>query len=116
MTFLKRHHLLPFSLPLLLPFVIPFLLLPLLLGCSGYHHQAGYVSPQKRGLPGQSVDAVVKNIQPSMAGEDVMNAPGTNGTKQTTFEVFMMPLPDQSGYTSEAGLVTLTGNDNGDLL
>ena len=120
----SQHRWLPFSLPYWLPHSLPFWsLLPFLflISCGthgGYH--SGYVPPQKRGLPGQSVDAVVKNIQPNTTGEDVMpqsiGINGTTGARQPTFEVFMMPLSDQTDYLSEAGLVTLTGHDKGDLL
>lgn len=74
-----------------------------LVGCSAStnSHDA---SLHKRGMPGQSLDAVVKNIHEQTNGEDTM---GTH--THTTFQVFMTSLPDETGQLSDEGLVTLNG-------
>ena len=75
-----------------------------LVGCSATSH-CHDLSPHKRGLPGQSIDAVVQNIQEHAQGEDTI---GTHPHKM--FQVYMTPLPDDTGQLSDAGLVTLKGD------
>ncbi len=83
-------------------FVVMATLLLLVSGCSA--HGSGDNSPAKKGLPGQTIDAVVSGIHEENRGDDAM---GT--TKQQKFQVFMTWLPDETGKRSDAGLVILSG-------
>lgn len=81
--------------------IVRFLLLFLTAACST--HPTG-LSPAKRGLPGQTLDAVVAGIREEGRGDDTFGS-----TKQPTFEVFLTGLPNETGQHVDAGLVTLTG-------
>lgn len=77
-------------------------LLLLVSGCSA--HGSGANSPAKKGLPHQTIDAVVAGIHEENQGDDAM---GT--MKQQKFQVFMTGLPDETGKCAEPGLVILSG-------
>lgn len=95
----RRKHVVSHSTP---KFIVMAALLLLVSGCST--HGGGANSPAKKGLPGQTIDAVVAGIHEENRGDDAMGS-----TKQQKFQVFMTSLPDETGKRSDAGLVMLTG-------
>ncbi len=74
----------------------------LLSSCST--HGSGSNSPAKRGLPGQTIDAVVAEIHEENRGDDVVGI-----TKHQKFQVFMTGLPDETGKHTDSGLIVLSG-------
>lgn len=83
-------------------FVVMATLLLLVSGCSA--HGSGAGSPANKGLPGQTIDAVVSGIHEETRGDDAMGS-----AKQQKFQVFMTSLPDETGKRSDPGLVILSG-------
>ena len=73
-------------------------------GCS-CHHGCSSISPEKQGMPNQPLEAVVRNISEQKDGEDRV---GVNAQK--TFQVYSMPIPDETGSLNDEGLVTLKGD------
>ena len=83
-------------------FIVMATLLLLVSGCSA--HGSGAYSPAKKGLPNQTIDAVVTGIHEENRGDDAMGS-----TKQQKFQVFMTGLPDETGKCADPGLVILSG-------
>lgn len=83
-------------------FIAMATLLLLVSGCSA--HGGGANSPANKGLPGQTIDAVVSGIHEENRGDDAMGS-----TKQQKFQVFMTGLPDETGKRADPGLVILSG-------
>lgn len=73
----------------------------LLVGCSA--HSSG-IDPQTQGMPNQSLDAVIKNIQEQPRGEDRM------GASSKPIKVYMAALPDENNTLNDEGLITLKGD------
>ena len=75
-------------------------ILLLLTSCSSHSHH------KHKGIAGEPLDIVVKQIQENNGCADTF---GQNKTE--TFEVYMIPLPDEQGNLSDEGIVQISGNN-----
>lgn len=69
------------------------------------HNPYGGIAPEKQGIPNKPLETVVQNIQEHREGEDKI---GCNAQKK--FQVYVTPLPDETGEKNDEGLITLKGD------